>query len=154
MLRQATECFSSPGDEIILSVMEHHSNIVPWQLMAERRGLVIKVIPMSDAGVLDMDAYRSLLTRRTKIVAVAHVSNVLGTVNPVEEIITEAHKAGAVALIDGAQAIAHLEVDVRALDADFYVFSSHKMYGPCGVGVLYGKRSLLEKMPPIRAAAR
>ncbi|MDE5688381.1 MAG: cysteine desulfurase [Paramuribaculum sp.] len=137
-----------PGDEIILSVMEHHSNIVPWQLMAERRGLVIKVIPMSDAGVLDMDAYRSLLTRRTKIVAVAHVSNVLGTVNPVKEIITEAHKAGAVALIDGAQAIAHLEVDVRALDADFYVFSSHKMYGPCGVGVLYGKRSLLEKMPP------
>ena len=137
-----------PGDEIILSVMEHHSNIVPWQLIARRRGLVIKVIPMSDSGVLDMDAYRALLTPRTKIVAVTHVSNVLGTVNPVREIIAEAHAAGAVALIDGAQAIAHLEVDVRALDADFYVFSSHKMYGPCGVGILYGKRALLEKMPP------
>ena len=128
--------------------MEHHSNIVPWQLIAGRRGLVIKVIPMSDSGVLDMDAYRALLTPRTKIVAVTHVSNVLGTVNPVKEIIAEAHAAGAVALIDGAQAIAHLEVDVRALDADFYVFSSHKMYGPCGVGILYGKRALLEKMPP------
>jgi cysteine desulfurase/selenocysteine lyase len=138
----------SCGDEIILSVMEHHSNIVPWQLIAEKKGLIIKVIPMTADGELDMDAYRALLTPRTKVVAVTHVSNVLGTVNPVSEIIAEAHRHGAVALIDGAQAIAHTSVDVQALDADFYVFSSHKMYGPCGVGILYGKRALLEAMPP------
>ncbi|MCI9608145.1 MAG: cysteine desulfurase [Muribaculaceae bacterium] len=138
----------SCGDEIILSVMEHHSNIVPWQLIAEKKGLIIKVIPMAADGELDMDAYRALLTPRTKVVAVTHVSNVLGTVNPVSEIIAEAHRHGAVALIDGAQAIAHTSVDVQALDADFYVFSSHKMYGPCGVGILYGKRALLEAMPP------
>lgn len=137
-----------PGDEIILSAMEHHSDIVPWQLIAEKRGLVIKVIPLADNDELDMDAYRSLLSPRTKIVAVTHVSNVLGTINPVKEIIDCAHRAGAVTLVDGAQAIAHLDVDVQALDADFYVFSSHKMYGPCGVGVLYGKRQLLEEMPP------
>lgn len=138
-----------PGDEIILSVMEHHSNIVPWQLIAQKRGLIIKVIPLAaDSSVLDMAAYRALFTPRTRVVAVTHVSNVLGSVNPVREIIAEAHRHGAVALIDGAQAVAHLKVDVRQLDADFYVFSSHKMYGPCGVGVLYGRRSLLEAMPP------
>lgn len=136
------------GDEIILTVMEHHSNIVPWQLIAVKKGLNIKVIPMNDRGELDMDAYRALFTPRTKVVAVTHVSNVLGTINPVKEIIDEAHRHGAVALIDGAQAIAHLPVNVRELDADFYVFSSHKMYGPTGVGVLYGKEALLEKMPP------
>lgn len=137
-----------PGDEVILTVMEHHSNIVPWQLLRSRRGIVIKVVPIRPDGSLDMDAYRALLGPRTRVVSVAHVSNVLGTVNPVAEIIRLAHEAGAVCLIDGAQAIAHLPVDVMALDADFYVFSSHKMYGPCGIGVLYGKRHLLERMPP------
>lgn len=136
------------GDEIVLTVMEHHSDIVPWQLLAERRGLKIRVVPMDDRGVLDLDAYRRLLNDRTRFVAVTHVSNVLGTVNPVAEMIADAHRAGAVVLVDGAQAIAHLRVDVRALDADFYAFSSHKMYGPCGIGVLYGRRELLEKMPP------
>ncbi len=136
------------GDEVILTVMEHHSNIVPWQLLRSRRGIVIKVVPIRPDGSLDMDAYRALLGPRTRVVSVAHVSNVLGTVNPVAEIIRLAHEAGAVCLIDGAQAIAHLPVDVRALDADFYVFSSHKMYGPCGIGVLYGKRDLLHRMPP------
>ena len=136
------------GDEIVLTVMEHHSNIVPWQLIAERRGLKIRVVGMDDRGVLDLDAFRSMLNERTRIVAVTHVSNVLGTVNPVAEMIAEAHKAGAAVLVDGAQAIAHTKVDVKALDADFYAFSSHKMYGPCGIGVLYGRRELLEKMPP------
>lgn len=136
------------GDEIILTVMEHHSNIVPWQLIAVKKGFNIKVIPMNDRGELDMEAYRALFTPRTKVVSVTHVSNVLGTINPVKEIIDEAHRHGAVALIDGAQAIAHLPVNVGELDADFYVFSSHKMYGPTGVGVLYGKEALLEKMPP------
>jgi cysteine desulfurase/selenocysteine lyase len=138
----------SEGDEIILSVMEHHANIVPWQLLRDRRGIVIRVVPMLADGSLDMDAYRSLLNEKTKVVAITHVSNVLGTVNPVAEIIRLAHEAGAVALIDGAQAIAHCRVDISALNADFYVFSSHKMYGPTGIGVLYGRRSLLEKMPP------
>lgn len=138
-----------PGDEVILSEMEHHANIVPWQLLRERSGIVIKVIPLAaDRSTLDMDAYRSLLSERTKVVSVTHISNVLGTVNPVGEIIHLAHRAGAVALIDGAQAVAHTGVDVQALDADFYVFSSHKMYGPCGIGVLYGRESLLEAMPP------
>lgn len=136
------------GDEIILSVMEHHANIVPWQLLRAWRGVVIKVVPMLPDGSLDMHAYRSLLSPRTRMVAITHVSNVLGTVNPVAEIIRLAHEAGAVCLIDGAQAIAHIPVDVAALGADFYVFSSHKMYGPCGIGVLYGRRELLEKMPP------
>lgn len=138
----------SEGDEVVLSVMEHHANIVPWQLLRDRCGIVIRVVPMLADGSLDMDAYRSLLNERTKVVSIAHVSNVLGTVNPVAEIIRLAHQAGAVALIDGAQAISHTSVDVQALDADFYVFSSHKMYGPTGVGVLYGRKSLLEKMPP------
>ena len=136
------------GDEIILTVMEHHSNIVPWQMLAQRKGLNIKVVPIDSLGRLDLDAYRSLFTDRTRVVAVTHISNVLGTVNPVAEIIAEAHRHGAVALIDGAQAVAHTAVDVRTLDADFYAFSSHKMYGPCGVGILYGRKSLLEKMPP------
>ena len=136
------------GDEIILTVMEHHSNIVPWQMLAQRKGLKIKVVPIDSLGCLDLDAYRSLFTDRTRVVAVTHISNVLGTVNPVAEIIAEAHRHGAVALIDGAQAVAHTAVDVRTLDADFYAFSSHKMYGPCGVGILYGRKSLLEKMPP------
>lgn len=136
------------GDEVILSVMEHHSNIVPWQLLRDRRGIVIKVIPMLEDGSLDMEAYASLLSPRTRVVSVTHVSNVLGTVNPVGRIIEMAHQSGAVALIDGAQAIAHTPVDVQALGADFYVFSSHKMYGPTGVGVLYGRRELLESMPP------
>ena len=136
------------GDEIILTVMEHHSNIVPWQMLAQRKGLKIKVVPIDSLGRLDLDAYRSLFTDRTRVVAVTHISNVLGTVNPVAEIIAEAHRHGAVALIDGAQAVAHTAVDVRTLDADFYAFSSHKMYGPCGVGILYGRKSLLEKMPP------
>lgn len=136
------------GDEIILTVMEHHSNIVPWQLIASRRGLVIKVVPTDSVGRLDMDAFRALLSPRTKLVAVTHISNVLGTVNPVAEIIAEAHAHGAVVLVDGAQAMAHLKVDVRALDADFYAFSSHKMYGPTGIGILYGRKALLEAMPP------
>lgn len=136
------------GDEVILSVMEHHSNIVPWQLLRDRRGIVIKVVPILEDGSLDMEAYRSLLSPKTKVVSITHVSNVLGTVNPVREIIRLAHEAGAVALIDGAQAVAHIPVDVKELDADFYVFSSHKLYGPTGIGVLYGRESLLEKMPP------
>lgn len=138
----------SEGDEVILTVMEHHANIVPWQLLRDRKGIVIKVVPMLPDGSLDMDAYRRLLSPRTRVVSVTHVSNVLGTVNPVEEIVRLAHEAGAVALVDGAQAIAHKRVDVRSIDADFYCFSSHKMYGPTGVGVLYGRESLLEKMPP------
>ena len=138
----------SEGDEIILTVMEHHSNIVPWQLIAARKGLKIKVVPIDSVGRLDLEAYRTLFNSRTRVVAVAHISNVLGTVNPVAEIIAEAHRHGAVALVDGAQAVAHTQVDVQALDADFYVFSSHKMYGPTGIGILYGKKALLEKMPP------
>lgn len=137
-----------PGDEVILSVMEHHANIVPWQLLRDRKGIVIRVVPMLADGSLDMDAYKALLSPRTRVVSITHVSNVLGTVNPVADIVRMAHEHGAVALIDGAQAIAHKDVDVRVLDADFYVFSSHKMYGPTGIGVLYGKRELLEKMPP------
>lgn len=136
------------GDEVVLTTMEHHANIVPWQLLRERRGIVIRVVPLLPDGSLDMDAFRGLLNERTKVVSVAHVSNVLGTVNPVAEIAAMAHAAGAVCLVDGAQAIAHIPIDVKAIGADFYVFSSHKMYGPCGVGVLYGRHELLEKMPP------
>lgn len=136
------------GDEIILTQMEHHANIVPWQLLRERKGVVIKVVPITPDGELDMETYKALFTHRTKVVSVCHVSNVLGTVNPVKDIVDIAHSHGAVALIDGAQAISHLKVNVTDINADFYVFSSHKMYGPCGVGVLYGRRELLEKMPP------
>lgn len=136
------------GDEVIVSVMEHHSNIVPWQLMAAKHGIVIKVISMNDDGELLLDAYRELFTERTRIVSVAHVSNVLGTVNPVEEIIRYAHEQGVPVLVDGAQSVPHMPVDVQALDADFYVFSGHKVYGPTGVGVLYGKEEWLDRLPP------
>jgi len=137
-----------PGDEVILSTLEHHSNIVPWQLAAQATGARIKVIPINDAGELLLDDYRQLLSPRTRMVAVNHVSNALGTINPVREIIADAHAVGALALIDGAQWIAHGRTDVQALDADFYAFSGHKLYGPTGVGVLYGKRHLLDAMPP------
>ncbi|MDR2121762.1 MAG: cysteine desulfurase [Flavobacteriaceae bacterium] len=136
------------GDEIIISNLEHHSNIVPWQLLAERKGLVLKVIPIDDNGELILSEYDKLLTEKTKIVAVNHISNALGVVNPVEQIITKAHAVGAYVLIDGAQAVPHKEIDVQALDADFYVFSSHKIYGPTGVGILYGKEKLLDAMNP------
>ncbi|AGA91159.1 cysteine desulfurase-like protein, SufS subfamily [Thioflavicoccus mobilis 8321] len=137
-----------PGDEIVLSVLEHHSNIVPWQLVAERTGAKIRVIPIDDAGDLQLDVYYRLLSPRTKLVAVGHVSNALGTINPVAEIIAAAHAVGALVLVDGAQWVAHGNTDVQALDADFYAFSGHKLYGPTGIGVLYGKRRLLDAMPP------
>jgi cysteine desulfurase/selenocysteine lyase len=136
------------GDEIVISWLEHHSNIVPWQLLCEQTGAVLRVVPIDEIGQLDMDAYAALLSARTRLVAVSHVSNALGTINPVREIVEQAHARGAVVLIDGAQAAPHLAVDVQALDCDFYVFSSHKMFGPTGVGVLYGRRALLEAMPP------
>lgn len=136
------------GDEIIISNLEHHSNIVPWQLLAERKNLKIKVIPVDDNGDLIMDEYDRLLSEKTKIVAVNHISNALGVVNPIEEIISKAHKMGSYVLIDGAQAVSHRKVDVQNLDADFYVFSSHKLYGPTGVGILYGKENILESMKP------
>jgi cysteine desulfurase/selenocysteine lyase len=137
-----------PGDEIVLSWLEHHSNIVPWQLVAEQTGAVIKVVPINDLGEVDQDAYSKLLSGRTKIVAVGHVSNALGTINPVKAMIAQAHRHGAVVLVDGAQAAPHLVIDVQDLDCDFYVLSSHKMFGPTGTGVLYARRSLLEAMPP------
>lgn len=140
--------FLRDGDEIILSVMEHHSNIVPWQLLQRRADIKIRVIPIREDGSLDMDEYRALFNEHTRFVSVCHASNVLGTVNPVKEIIAEAHSHGVPVLIDGAQAAPHLKIDVQDIDADFYVFSAHKMYGPAGVGVLYGKRKLLEIMPP------
>lgn len=136
------------GDEVIVTVMEHHANIVPWQLLSRNKRVTLRVVPMDERGVLDLEVYRSLFNSHTRMVAVTHVSNVLGTVNPVKEMIAEAHRHGVPVLVDGAQAVAHMAVDVRDLDCDFYVFSSHKMYGPTGVGVLYGKRSLLEMMPP------
>lgn len=136
------------GDEIIVTTMEHHANIVPWQLLGLRKRIILRVVPIKKDGSLDMDAYRSLFNDRTKLVAMCHVSNVLGTVNPIKEVIEEAHQYKVPVLIDGAQAISHHKIDVQALDADFYVFSAHKMYGPTGVGVLYGKRNLLEMMPP------
>jgi cysteine desulfurase / selenocysteine lyase len=140
--------FLKQGDEIILSQIEHHANIVPWQIVAGMTGAVIKVIPADDSGALILEEYRKLLSPRTKVVAVNHISNALGTVNPVAEIIRLAHEAGAVALIDGAQSVAHMPVDVRAWDADFFAFSGHKMFGPTGIGILYGRLSLLEQMPP------
>ncbi len=136
------------GDEIVLSIMEHHSNIVPWHFHRERKGAVLKWIPVDDQGNLDVDAYERLLTDRTKIVAITHMSNVLGTVNPVREMIRIAHARGIPVLVDGSQGAVHLDVDVRDLDADFYVFTGHKVYGPTGIGVLYGKREWLEKLPP------
>jgi cysteine desulfurase/selenocysteine lyase len=137
-----------PGDEVIISGMEHHSNIVPWQMICEQTGAKLRVIPVTDSGEIILEEYEKLLSEKTKIVAVVYVSNSLGTINPVREIIEKAHAYGAKVLLDGAQASAHLDIDVQSLDADFYVFSSHKVYGPTGVGVLYGKRTLLEAMPP------
>jgi cysteine desulfurase/selenocysteine lyase len=136
------------GDEIVLSVLEHHSNIVPWQIIAEQTGAVIKVVPIDDAGTFLLDEFEKLLSPRTKMVAVTHVSNALGTVVPVADVIRIAHENGAVVLLDGCQAVPHTSVDVQALDADFYVFSGHKLYGPSGIGVLYGKAALLNAMPP------
>ena len=136
------------GDEIILSELEHHSNIVPWQMLAEEKGAVIKVIPVLDDGRLDMQAYADLLTNRSRLVAVAHISNALGTILPVKDIISKAHEAGALVLLDGCQAAPHIAIDVVDLDCDFYVFSAHKAYGPTGIGVLYGKEHLLDAMPP------
>jgi cysteine desulfurase/selenocysteine lyase len=142
------EAFCQPGDEVIVSAMEHHSNIVPWQMLCERKGMKLRVIPVSENGELDMVAYSSLLNEKTRIVSVAHVSNVLGTINPVKEIIRIAHEKNIPVLIDGAQAVPHLSVDVRELDADFYVFSGHKIYGPTGIGILYGKEKWLNAIPP------
>lgn len=136
------------GDEVIVSTMEHHSDIVPWQLQAAKKGIVIKVIPMNDKGELLQDEYRKLFSEKTKLVCVMHVSNVLGTVNPVKEMIVEAHAHGVPVLVDGAQSVPHMKVDVQDLDADFFAFSGHKVYGPTGVGVLYGKEEWLDKLPP------
>lgn len=136
------------GDEVLITHMEHHSNIVPWQMLCERVGAVLKVVPMNEAGELEMDAFEALLSERTKLVGVVHMSNALGTINPIESIIEKAHDIGARVLVDGAQAAAHLAVDVQALDVDFYVTSAHKMYGPTGVGVLIAKEALLDAMPP------
>ena len=141
------ECMSA-GDEVILSVMEHHSNIVPWQIQAAKKGITIRVIPMNDRGELLLDEYKKLFTERTRLVAVSHVSNVLGTVNPVKEIIAIAHEQGVPVLIDGAQSTPHMKVDVQDLDVEFYVFSGHKIYGPTGIGVLYGKEEWLDRLPP------
>lgn len=140
--------FMSEGDEVIVSVMEHHSNIVPWQLQAARKGISLRVIPMNDKGELLLDEYEKLFTERTKIVSVTHVSNVLGTVNPVKEIVRIAHEHGVPVMVDGAQSTPHFAVDVQDIDCDFFAFSGHKMYGPTGVGVLYGKEDWLDRMPP------
>ena len=141
------ECMSA-GDEVIVSVMEHHSNIVPWQIQAARKGITLKVIPMNEKGELNLDEYRKLFSDKTRLVSVTHVSNVLGTVNPVKAMIEIAHEQDVPVLIDGAQAVPHMKVDVQDLDAEFYVFSGHKIYGPTGIGVLYGKEEWLDKLPP------
>ena len=142
------EAFLHEGDEVILTVMEHHSDIVPWQLARDRRGFTLRVVPMDNEGRLDLEAYAALLNERTRLVCCCHVSNVLGTVNPVREMARMAHEAGAYFLVDGAQSVPHFPVDVQELDCDFLAFSAHKLYGPTGVGVLYGKEELLERMPP------
>lgn len=142
------EAFLHEGDEVIVTVMEHHSDIVPWQLLRERKGIVLKVVPMTDEGVLDLDAYEQLFTPRTQLVCVAHVSNVLGTVNPVKRMAEIAHAHGAHILVDGAQSVPHFKVDVQDIGCDFMVFSGHKVYGPTGIGVLYGREDLLDRMPP------
>lgn len=139
----------SAGDEIVISYMEHHSNIIPWQQLAERKGATLKYIDITKEGFLDMESAKKQITAKTKIVSIAHVSNVLGVINPIKELADLAHKHGAVIVVDGAQAVPHMPVDVQALDADFYAFSGHKMCGPTGIGVLYGKRALLEKMAPV-----
>jgi cysteine desulfurase/selenocysteine lyase len=142
------EAFIQPGDEILISAMEHHSNIVPWQLLCERKKAHLKIIPLLENGEIDLEAYEKLLSSRTKIVSVAHISNVLGIVNPIETIIKSAHRIGAKVFIDGAQSAPHLKIDVQALDCDFFAFSGHKIYGPTGIGILYGKKELLDRMPP------
>lgn len=142
------DAFMHEGDEVIVSVMEHHSNIVPWQLQAARKGIALRVIPMTDAGALDMQAFEQLFNERTRFVSVAHVSNVLGTVNPVKDICRIAHSHGVPVLVDGAQSTPHFKVDVQDIDCDFFAFSGHKIYGPTGVGVLYGKETWLDRMPP------
>jgi len=142
------EAFIHEGDELIVSEMEHHANIVPWQMMARRKKAIIKVLPFSDGGRLQVEKLDELISDRTKLIAVAHVSNTLGTINPVREIIAKAHQTGVKVLVDGAQAVKHFAVDMQEMDADFYAFSAHKMYGPNGVGVLYGKKELLDQMPP------
>jgi len=142
------EAFCHEGDEIVVSVMEHHSNIVPWQMLCERKNMKLKVIPMNDSGELLLEDYKALLTPKVRLVSIAHVSNVLGTVNPVGDMIKLAHEAGIRVLVDGAQSAPHIRVDVRALDADFFAFSGHKVYGPTGIGVLYGKAELLNQLPP------
>lgn len=136
------------GDEILITAMEHHSNIVPWQLLCQRKGCVLKVIPITKKGELDLDAFDALLNERTKLLALTHISNTLGTINPVEDLIEKAHRFGAKVLLDGAQSIQHLAIDVKQLNCDFYCFSGHKVFGPTGIGVLYGKEEILEKMPP------
>ncbi len=143
-----TEGCMKEGDEVIVSTMEHHSNIVPWQLQAQRRGIVLKVIPMTEEGVLDLDAYQKLFTEHTRLVSITHVSNVLGTVNPVKEMTHIAHEHGVPVMVDGAQSVPHFAVDVQELDCDFLAFSGHKVYGPTGVGVLYGKEAWLDRLPP------
>jgi len=142
------EAFCKAGDEVVVSVMEHHSNIVPWQMLCERKGMTLRVIPMNEKGELDVEAFKSLLNERTKIVSIAHVSNVLGTINPVAEVIRIAHQNNVPVLVDGAQSVPHIPVNVVELDADFYVFSGHKIYGPTGIGALYGKEKWLNAMPP------
>jgi cysteine desulfurase/selenocysteine lyase len=135
------------GDEIIISGMEHHSNIVPWQILCEEKKAILKIIPVTDEGELDMDAYKNLLSSKTKLVSIVHVSNALGTVNPVKEIIDAAHGVGAVVMVDGAQSTVHLDIDVQQMNCDFFAFSGHKVYGPTGIGVLYGKKEILGNMP-------
>jgi len=142
------EAFCKAGDEVVVSVMEHHSNIVPWQMLCERKGMTLRVIPMNEKGELDVEAFKTLLNERTKIVSIAHVSNVLGTINPVAEVIRIAHQNNVPVLVDGAQSVPHIAVDVVELNADFYVFSGHKIYGPTGIGALYGKEKWLNAMPP------
>jgi len=142
------EAFCNAGDEIVVSIMEHHSNIVPWQMMCERKGAILRVIPMNERGELDIEAFKTLLNERTKIISVTHVSNILGSINPVAEIIRIAHEQNIPVLVDGAQSVPHIPVNVVELDADFYVFSGHKIYGPTGIGVLYGKEKWLNAIPP------
>jgi cysteine desulfurase / selenocysteine lyase len=149
MVRLALESFFSPGDEIILSQLEHHSNLVPWQMLTKRTGAKIRVIPVTPDQRLDMDAYKGLLSKRTKLVTLTHVSNAVGTINPVKEMVALAREAGALTLIDGAQGVCHVKVDVKDLDCDFYVFSGHKLFGPTGVGVVYGRKGVLDNLEPV-----